>query len=129
MTTTMVIATHLTWLCQFNKGFVMTMSPEIAQIRISNVLRDAETALDQALLTQSRLLTEMITARLETGQPAVLGQAEIMRLIKAQQALTTSGNDLARVHGGLLEIGREKAMIEDCPENRPIRGDLQADAA
>lgn len=107
----------------------MTMSPEVATLRITNVLRDAETAIDQALLSQSRLLTEMIAARLGTGETSILGQAEVMRLIKAQQSLTASATDLARVHGGLLEIAREKAIFEDCPEDGPMRGQLQADAA
>ena len=104
----------------------MTITKQTASLRISSELRDAEEALDQALLAQSRLLTEMITARMETDADTFEGQAEIMRLIKAQQSVTASANDLARVHGGLLDIGREVAIIEDCPEPGPIRGETKA---
>ena len=105
----------------------MSMTEQVATIRITNVLREAEAALDEALLKQSELLTEMINARLSSGGTSIIGQVEIMRLIKSQQSITASANNLSRVHGGLLEIGREKALIEDCPENGPIRG--MADAA
>lgn len=99
----------------------MNMTQPIATMRISSSIREAETALDEALLKQSQLLTEMVTARLHDDGPAFVGQVEIMRMIKAQQAVTASANDLARVHGGLLEIGREKSLIDDCPEDGPIR--------
>lgn len=99
----------------------MTMTTPVAAMRISSGIRDAEAALDEALLKQSQLLTEMITARLHDDGPAFVGQVEVMRLIKAQQAVTSSANDLARVHGGLLDIGREKSLIDDCPEDGPIR--------
>ncbi len=105
----------------------MTMTPQIATMRITEELKHAETALDEALLRQSQLLTEMLRARMEAEQRNWIGQAEIMRLIKAQQSITASGNDLARVHGGLLDIGREKGLVDDCPENGPMRtGQLAA---
>lgn len=98
----------------------MTMPFPVATMRISNGLREAEVALDSALLKHSQLLTEMITARLETDTPSTVGQVQVMRLIKAQQSITAAANDLARVHGGLLDIGREKLLLEDCPEKGPI---------
>jgi hypothetical protein len=103
----------------------MSLTLPVATMRITSGLREAEVALDAALLKQSQLLTEMIAARLADDGQGFIGQPEVMRIIKAQQSVTASANDLARVHGGLLEIGREKALIEDCPESRPIRG--QAD--
>lgn len=99
----------------------MNMTQPVATMRLSSSIREAETALDEALLKQSQLLTEMVTARLNDDGPAFVGQVEIMRMIKAQQSVTASANDLARVHGGLLEIGREKSLIDDCPEDGPIR--------
>lgn len=99
----------------------MTMTIPVATLRISTGIRDAETALDHALLKQSQLLTEMISARMLDDGPAFVGQVEVMRLIKAQQSVTASANDLARIHGGLLDIGREKALIDDCPEDGPIK--------
>lgn len=100
----------------------MTMTIRVATMRITDGIRKAETALNQALLSQSQLLTEMVNARLlDSESGAFVGQVEVMRLIKAQQSVSASANDLARVHGGLLEIGREKAIIQDCPEDGPIR--------
>ncbi|TIX50450.1 hypothetical protein [Alteraurantiacibacter aquimixticola] len=100
----------------------MTMTKKVATMRITDELREAEVAIDEALLRQSALLTELVRARMATEERNWVGQAEIMRLIKAQQAVTSSANDLARVHGGLLKIGQEKGLIEDCPEKGPIKG-------
>jgi hypothetical protein len=107
----------------------MTMPFPVATMRISNGLREAEVALDAALLKHSQLLTEMITARMATDVSSTVGQTQVMRLIKAQQSITAAANDLARVHGGLLEIGREKSLIEDCPEKGPISPGGHAEAA
>lgn len=99
----------------------MTMTTSVAAMRITSSLREAETALDQAMLKQAELMATMIKARLDADAEPFTGQAEIMRLLKAQQAITSSSNDLARVHGGMLEIGREKAVIDDCPEPGKMR--------
>lgn len=99
----------------------MTMTPSIAALRIATCLKEAEAAIDQALLKQAQLMTALVTARMETDNPAFTGQEQLMRLVKAQQAITASANDLARVHGGMLEIGREMGLIEDCPEGGPMR--------
>lgn len=103
----------------------MAMSPEIAQLRISRDLEEAEQALDTAILKQSSLMTTMIVARRDTGQNPFTGQATLMRLAKSTQTLVTAGGELARVHGGLLEIGRERGVIERCPPNEPMRGEAK----
>lgn len=100
----------------------MSMSVPVASMRIANELKEAEVALDRALLTQSRLLSEMLSARLAVNGEAFIGQAEVMRLLKAQQSVTASTNDLARVHGGLLQIGREKSYIDECPKDGRTNG-------
>lgn len=94
----------------------MTMTPAIAQARIARELNDAETALNDALLRQSLLLTSLITARRDVETGHFVGQDALMRLVKSQQGLLTSGSDLARVHGRMLEIGQEVGgLSEDCP--------------
>jgi hypothetical protein len=98
----------------------MRMTVPVAQMRITRDLREAEAALDEALLKQASLLVTMVAARRETGSEPFLGQEALMRLAKSQQTLLTAGGDLARVHGGLLEIGRERAdIVHDCPPNEP----------
>lgn len=99
----------------------MTMTPSIATMRISSSLRDAEAALDDALLKQAELMTTLVAARMEADAAPFTGQEQLMRLVKAQQALTASANDLARVHGGMLEVGREMGVIDDCPEGGPMK--------
>ena len=106
----------------------MTMTPEVATMRITEELRRAEKSLDEALMRQSELLATMLTARMMASDEPFSGQAEILRLIKAQQAITASANDLARVHGGLLEIGRERNLIDECPEERRISGQIKTAA-
>lgn len=98
----------------------MKMTDSVAQMRIARELGDAEYALDEALLRQSSLLTTMVLARRETGSEPFLGQEALMRLSKSQQTLLSAGGDLARVHGGLLEVQREKGISQDCPPNEPM---------
>ncbi|MBC7159971.1 MAG: hypothetical protein H5U21_07990 [Porphyrobacter sp.] len=90
------------------------------QARVTSDLFGAETALNQALMSQARLLTTMIAARQQAGD-AFIGHEAMIRLVKAQQTLLTAGSDLARVHGRLREIGREQGLvIHDCPPNEPM---------
>lgn len=96
----------------------MTMNTVVAQMRITRELVEAESALNEALLKQSLLFSAMIAARrdLEVGQ--FTGQEVLMRLNKAQSDLLASGGGLARVHGGLREIGQEVGHImDDCPDD------------
>lgn len=95
------------------------MNPNVAQRRITRDLHEAEAALDTALLTQSRLLSTMVSARRETGSAPFLGQEALMRLVKSQQAMVDAGGELARVHGRLSTIAIDvlgPEMVGDpCP--------------
>jgi hypothetical protein len=95
----------------------MRMTVPVAQMRITRDLRAAEAALDEALLKQASLLATMVLARRETGSEPFLGQEALMRLARSQQTLLSAGGDLARVHGKLLEVQREKGAGEECPED------------
>ena len=102
----------------------MTMTTTVAHARLARELTDAETALDEALIRQSQLFTSMIVARRDVEVGQFTGQDVLMRLNKAQQELLSSGCGLARVHGRLLDIGREVGVLnEDCP----ISGQLLVD--
>lgn len=96
----------------------MTMNTVVAQMRITRELVEAENALNDALLKQSQLFSTMLAARrdIEIGQ--FTGQDVLMRLNKAQSDLLASGGGLARVHGGLLELGKEVGhVMDDCPDD------------
>ena len=45
----------------------MTMNTQVAQMRITRDLHDAEGALDEALIRQARLFVTMVSARRESG--------------------------------------------------------------
>lgn len=107
----------------------MAMDPIIATMRISEKLRAAETALDDALLTQSDLFSTMLTARRETHSAPFTGQNLLMRLAKSQQTLVTAGGDLARIHGGLLDLAQTEGFLEECPEGGPMKKTGQLKAA
>ena len=94
----------------------MRMTVPVAQMRIARDLREAEAALDEALLKQASLLVTMVAARRETGSDPFVGQEALMRLARSQQTLLSAGGDLARVHGKLLDVQREQGAGEECPK-------------
>jgi hypothetical protein len=97
----------------------MSMTVPVAQLRIARDIRQAEDALNEALLRHSSLFTTMVSARQETAAGAFLGHEALLRLAKSQQALLEADGNLARVHGSLLDIQREVCGAEECPENEP----------
>ena len=100
----------------------MAMTVHVAQTRIQREMIEAEQAMDEALIRQSRLFTSLVTARRDLGVGS-LGQDALLRLAKSQQSLLTAGGDLARVHGRMLEINHEVTgdLYSDCPEEGPTR--------
>jgi hypothetical protein len=106
------------------------MTPNVAQQRITRDLKEAEFALDEALLRQSRLLSTMVHARRETGVPPYTGQDALMRLVRSQAAMLNAGGELARVHGRLNAIQVEMVIGND-PKPTPAFGlsDFEAEAA
>lgn len=98
----------------------MTLS--ISQMRITRDLRAAEEALDEALIKNNALFGTLLVARQQTESTGPFsGHDVLLRLVKSQQTLLSAGSDLARVHGGLSQIGREMgAAVHDCPEDGPL---------
>ena len=90
-----------------SEDHAMTMTINVAQMRIEREVREAEEALNEALLCQSQLFTSMLAARRDIAAPVMTGQDALMRLSKSQQSLLSAGGDMARVHGRLAEIGAE----------------------
>ncbi len=98
----------------------MSMTIPVAQLRITRELREAEAALDDALLRQSALLTTLVASRRQTGSEPFLGHEALLRLAKSQHTLLSAGSDLARVHGGLQEVQKKVVGYLPCPENEPM---------
>ena len=98
----------------------MTMTVTVAQARITRELIEAEQAVDEALIRQSRLFTSMVTARRDLNMEGTYGQDALLRLAKSQQSLLTAGSDLARVHGRLKDLGQEITgdLVGDCPPGK-----------
>ena len=109
----------------------MSMNLPVAQLRIAREITDAETALNEALLRQSSLMTTLLAARRDVAEGAFTGQDVLLRLAKSQQSLLAAGNDLARVHGRMLDINREMGGggASDCPEPKPTAFDEEELAA
>jgi hypothetical protein len=93
----------------------MTMTFAVANMRVARDVREAERALDEALLRQSQLFASMVTARREAGLEPFTGHEALLRLAKSQQALLDSSGDLARVHGQLLGIQEKMSGSDECP--------------
>jgi len=106
----------------------MPMSNNVAQLRISRDLREAEFAVDDAVLKQSALLTTLIEARRETDAAPFTGHEALLRLSKLQLTLLSAGGELARVHSSLSKIQQEHMGYEACPDNVPM-GHLNEKAA
>jgi hypothetical protein len=97
----------------------MSMTVPVAQLRIARDIREAEDALNEALLRSSSLFATMVTARQATGSGAFVGHEALLRLSRSQQSLLEAHGDLARVHGSLLDVQREMGAGDECPEGEP----------
>lgn len=107
----------------------MSMTLPVAQMRIVRDIRQAEDALNEALLSHSSLFSSLVSARRDTDVGAFVGHEALLRLSRSQQALLEAGGDLARVHGSLLDVQREMGVGDECPEEKkPIGGWLTAEA-
>ncbi len=95
------------------------MTIDIARLRISRDLSEAEAALDEALLRQSHLLSTMVGARRASGVAPFVGQDALHRLVRSQQAMLNAGGELARVHGRLSTIAIEVGATEMVAGNDP----------
>jgi hypothetical protein len=112
----------------FASQTIHEMPLEVAQLRITRDLHEAEAALDEALVRQAQLLQTMVGARRETGVSPFLGQDALMRLLKSQQAMLEAGGELARVHGRLSAIAIETCGGNDaCPPAALNGGAASAD--
>lgn len=107
----------------------MTMTNHVAQVRITREVREAEDALNEALIRQSSLFTSILAVRRDIGLGAFEGHDALLRLTKSQQSLLAAGSDLARTHGRLAELGTEIfGTVGDtiCPPQKGAMNDTPA---
>jgi hypothetical protein len=97
----------------------MSMTVPVAQMRIVRDIRQAEDALNEALLKHSSLFTSVVTARSAAGVGPFDAHEALLRLARSQQSLLEAHGDLARVHGSLLDLQREMGVGDDCPPEEP----------
>lgn len=102
----------------------MSITIASAAARIGRQLPELEVSLDAALLASTWLMESMLLARGAEGVSSFTGQTALMRLAKAQRSLIESQNDMMRVHGELLGMGREVKAISDdagtCPKQASL---------
>lgn len=96
----------------------MTMTTQVASMRIARELVTSETEIDRALESSASLLASMARARLETGATAETGQIAMMRLAGTLSALVEARKGIIQTHSELRKVGEERADIifpSDCP--------------
>lgn len=91
----------------------MNLTIETAAMRIRRQIRNAEQKTDEALLAQSSLLGEMISARTAFNVNPSAGQKAVIRLATAQKNLVDSQNNLLRTHDALVEIYKEVGLANE----------------
>ena len=94
----------------------MTMTAEIAALRIERELKQLEDAIDLAISAQCALGVTLTQARIDTSSPAVSGHVAMMRLAKAGQMLVAARSDAIRAHEDLYKVGRERGDLVGGPK-------------
>jgi hypothetical protein len=94
----------------------MTMTSDVATLRIMRELKQLEDAIDAAIAAQCALGVTLATARIETEVPAVTGHVALMRLGKAGQMLIAARADAIRAHEDLYKVGEERGDFVGGPK-------------
>jgi hypothetical protein len=105
----------------------MKMTPEVATMRIERELAALEESLTEGMERVAMLTATLVRARSDTNAGVATGHEVLLRLVSVQNSLLKANSDTARVHNGLLEIGRELGRVEEpCYYGNLVRGSLQA---
>lgn len=95
----------------------MTMTPEVASLRIGRSVKSLEDAMDELLARSGDLLAEMARARVATAQAAQTGQRPMMRVAAMQKNLIAARSELMRAHGDLSQLAETMGIpVAGCPE-------------
>ena len=110
----------------------MTMTTNVASMRIARDLIASEAEIDRALESSATLLATMARARLDTGATADTGQVAMMRLAGTVSALVDARKGIVQTHAELRKVGEERADIvlpSECPKVAHQDSDLNTVAA
>lgn len=102
----------------------MTMTPEIASLRIARTIRSVEDGMDELLARSSELLAELARARVGTTQAAHVGQRPMARIAAMQKSLVDARFDLVRAHSDLSKLAETMDIPIDCPNDASLAEDL-----
>jgi hypothetical protein len=91
----------------------MKMTPQIATMRIQRELAALEETLAEGLERAASLTATMARARADTGAGLATGHDLLVRLAAVQSGLLKANADTARVHQGLLHLGRELGYVDE----------------
>ena len=94
----------------------MTMTSEVAALRIVRDLKQLENAIDAAIAAQCSLGQTLAQARIDTEAPAVSGHVAMMRLAKTGQLLVAARTDAIRAHEDLYKVGVERGDFVTAPK-------------
>lgn len=104
----------------------MTMTPEVATLRIVRQLADIERGIDELIARNAELMSTMALARINADATLATGHHAMMRVAAGQQHLIGYRSDLIRAHADLLKVGQERGgMADGCP---PPSGVFEADS-
>jgi hypothetical protein len=91
----------------------MRMTPEIATMRIQRELAALEETLADGLEKAASLTATLAKARADTSAGLTTGHDLLLRLTSVQTGLLKANAETARVHEGLLRIGREMGYVDE----------------
>ena len=94
----------------------MTMTSQVATLRIERDLKQLENAIDAAIAAQCMLGQTLMQARIDTDAPAISGHVAMMRLAKAGQSLVAARTDAIRAHEDLYKVGVERGDLVTTPK-------------
>jgi hypothetical protein len=90
----------------------MSQTTPVAYLQIASIRRPADSALDDALLKHTSLLSTLISGRVEVRKEPVLGQAELMRLVESQQSLLSASRELPHMRRGAKNGATEPSFVQ-----------------
>jgi hypothetical protein len=93
-----------------NGKYDMSVAPQISSLRIARALGEAESLMDQTLISLANLQAELLEARKHPDVCIHTGQKAIIRLASANQSLVSGQNDLFRVHDVMSSVSREMGI-------------------
>jgi hypothetical protein len=101
----------------------MTLNVNAATARLSRELDTTETTIAEALVASASLLhTAAVASRDNSEAPVLKAQSALMHLNKMISGLIEARAEALRVHGQLLDIGREMGATESpyCPPKNAV---------